>query len=70
MRAIENTVLMESPCHYEYLAYGAIQVLRNADGGGGVPNFPGKALGRCKVLRYYRYETKSVTLHLNGPYYE
>ena len=35
--------------------FGAIQVLRNADGGG-VSNFPEKALRMCKVQCYYRYE--------------
>ena len=32
--------------------YGAIQVLRNADGGGGVKFFGKKALRRCKIQRY------------------
>ena len=32
--------------------YGAIQVLRNADGGGGGQFFRGKALRRCKVQCY------------------
>ena len=27
-------------------------MLRNSDGGGGVSNFPEKALERCKVQRY------------------
>ena len=36
---------------------GAIQVLRNTDGGGGgCQIFPKKALRRCKVQRYYCYE--------------
>ena len=36
-------------------AIGAIQVLRNHDGGG-FQIFQGKALRRRKVQRYYRYE--------------
>ena len=35
--------------------YGAIQVLRNADGVGGCQIFRKKALRRCKV-QYLRYE--------------
>ena len=35
---------------------GAIQVLRNADGGGGVRFSGKKALRRCKVQCYLRYE--------------
>ena len=35
---------------------GAIQVLRNADGGGGFKIFQKKALPRCKVQCYLRYE--------------
>ena len=35
---------------------GAIQVLRNADGGGGCQIFREKALRRCKVQCYLRYE--------------
>ena len=31
---------------------GAIQVLRNADGGGGVSDFLEKALRRCNVYCY------------------
>ena len=39
---------------YEYIIYalGAIQVLRNADGGGGCPVFWKKALRRCNVQCY------------------
>ena len=48
---------------------GVLQVLRNADGGGGCQILRKKALRRCKVQRYLRYEgvgggpisTKSVT---------
>ena len=37
--------------------FGAIQVLRNADGGGGGVRFSGgKTLRRCKVQCYLRYE--------------
>ena len=32
--------------------YGVIQVLRNADGGGGCPIFWKKALRRCNVQCY------------------
>ena len=32
--------------------YGAIQVLRNADGGGRVSDFPEKALRGCNVQCY------------------
>ena len=35
---------------------GAIRVLRNANGGGGCQIFWKKALRRCKVQCYYRYE--------------
>ena len=35
---------------------GAIQVLRNADGGGVCQIFRKKALRRCKVQCYLRYE--------------
>ena len=35
---------------------GAMQVLRNADGGGGCQIFGEKALRRCKVQCYLRYE--------------
>ena len=35
---------------------GAIQVLRNADGGGGCQIFREKELRRCKVQCYLRYE--------------
>ena len=35
---------------------GAIQLLRNADGGGGCQIFLEKVLRRCKVQCYYRYE--------------
>ena len=39
------------------ITLGAIQVLRNADGGReGGSNFPEKALRRCNVQRYWRYE--------------
>ena len=38
------------------MAPGAIQVLRNADGGGGGHIFWGKALPRCKAQRHSRYE--------------
>ena len=53
------------------LAYrGAIQVLRNADGGGGCPIFQKKTLRRCKLQRYLalrgggwgsNFQEKSVT---------
>ena len=39
-------------CAFGTMHIGAIQVLRNADGGGGVSTFPEKTLCRCKVQCY------------------
>ena len=43
-------------CSAVHWDIGAIQVLRNAVGGGRVSDFPEKALRTCTVQRYWRYE--------------
>ena len=43
-----------------FVDLGGFQVLHNAVGGGRVSDFPEKALRRCTVERYYRYEGVGV----------